>query len=47
VPSEFILQGVDDLFEFKQLQPVSLMGGIFKHRMLFVGRNINTEYLTI
>ena len=41
MPAEYMLQGVDDLFEFRELQLVNKVGGVFKHRMLFIGRNID------
>lgn len=40
-----MLQGVDDLFEFRELQLANKVNGVFKHRMLFIGRNIDKDYL--
>ncbi len=40
-----MLQGVDDLFEFRELQLAYIVNGVFKHRMLFIGRNIDKDYL--
>ena len=45
VPTEFILQGVDDLFEFREIGQANLVEGVYKHRLLFVGRTIIKEFL--
>jgi hypothetical protein len=39
-----MLQGVDEVFEFKDIQP-SLLKSHFKHRFLFIGRKINEVWL--
>lgn len=43
--TEYLLQGVDDLFEFRELKPSCISDGVYKHRMLFIGRNIDKDYL--
>jgi hypothetical protein len=40
VPTEYILQGVDDLFEFREMSEASAVEGVYKHRLLFIGRGI-------
>lgn len=39
---EYVLQGVDDLFEFRHIGKLE----VHKHRLLFIGRHINEQWLT-
>ncbi len=42
--SEYLLQGVEDLYEFRELV-VHKGEGPFKHRLLFIGRFLKEDWL--
>ena len=45
IKTEYILQGVEDLFEFREVTEYNL-SGIFKHRFLIIGKQLNQKFLT-